>query len=793
MLGRENGALTLRADPCALAPECLLVFEVRGSVQDFANAVNKIKGLDLVDEEELEGDDDEKPVAYLFVPDERALKNILGLWKQWSRDQPLEAGYTPWRDVFATLRDLRRWGPEDRVQKEDRGFLVEEVEGKNNDEPVKLEVELVFRVSGDQAKKAEAEIRAAVRRNGGRVITQSRIEDIRYHALLIELPVAAVKQIIDGLEGNLAGLNPVMHIRPQSIVTALKVDDTAEMRDSPPGMPAASPILALFDGVPVQAHPFLAGRLDVVDLFGFEPNTPVNERRHGTAMASLITLGDLNRKEDMLPRRIVVVPVLQSGSLDEEFPNDRLIVDMIYQAVRSLRENEDSNGSNVIIANLSLGNTRRPFHGQMSPWARLLDRLAWQYGILFVVSAGNKKEPFSINGFATATAYQDSKADERWKETLLSIDAVKADRRLLSPAETVNGITVGAMNVDSVPAHERSAARTAVDPYPDLRMANPSSRLGPGFARSVKPDVLFPGAREHVVARQVDGELVLQPSEAKRPFGLKVAAPPTLQNPAQPGYTGATSAATALASRTAHRIHDALEDAYGEEFTSLPHRQRAVLLKALLAHPARWDDETTDFLRELLGPADPKLHTRQKDNIRRYLGYGFVDADEAVACATDRATFWVTGEIPSEQRMSIDVPVPSCINGQALPHGLWATLAWFSPVRPGRGLYRAVRLNLLNPEEDQLRDLRVTGSKRQPDTNQARRGTLVSRRWIGNRPPIAGPNTTIRMMVQREPDQGEQFDEALPFGLAVTLTMPGVNEVYDEVRHRLGILQPVRV
>ena len=70
VLQRDPSGLELRSDPAALAPERLLVFEVRGAISEFANAVRKVPGLELVDEEELASDDDDKaPVAYLMVPD----------------------------------------------------------------------------------------------------------------------------------------------------------------------------------------------------------------------------------------------------------------------------------------------------------------------------------------------------------------------------------------------------------------------------------------------------------------------------------------------------------------------------------------------------------------------------------------------------------------------------------------------------------------------------------------------------------------------------------------------------
>lgn len=113
MLARDPAGLELRHDPSALAPERLLVFEVRGSIQDFARAITKVVGLELVDEEELPSDDDKQPVAYLLVPDAKALGQLLRLWTKWLETGEVPAGFTPWRNVFDCLRDLRPWGPSD--------------------------------------------------------------------------------------------------------------------------------------------------------------------------------------------------------------------------------------------------------------------------------------------------------------------------------------------------------------------------------------------------------------------------------------------------------------------------------------------------------------------------------------------------------------------------------------------------------------------------------------------------------------------------------------------------------
>lgn len=784
VLARDQAGLELRADPAGLAPERLLVFEVRRSITGFANAARRT-GLELVDEEELEGDGSDKaPVAYLMVPESLALRNLLSLWQRW-RDGRLGHGEAAWRDVFSLLRDLRPWGPQDRVQRADGSMLEREIEGCANEELVRLEVELVFRARGLVAKEREEEVSGTIEGQNGRVISVARIDDIAYHAVLADLPVVAVRRIAQRAADGLAGLESVMHIRPQSVASAIEVaeaEDGAEAQGIPE---LGEPILALLDGVPVAGHRLLADHLVVDDQFGLEPTAQVAQRVHGTAMASLIVHGDRNRDESALPRRIHVVPVLGAG---DAFPTDRLIVDVIYSAVVAMREGPEPTAPTVIIVNLSLGNARRPFHGQLSAWARLLDRLAYRYGLLFVVSAGNCTDAFGIEAFASHVLFEDADTVHRAQETLRALGSVVADRRLFSPAETVNGLTVGACNADFVPAADRAVARAIVDPYGDRRMSNPSSALGPGFALAVKPDVLLPGAREHLRFVRSHAYIEVAPSSPGRAAGLRVAAPPREGRENLDGFTNGTSAAAALGSRTAHRIHDALELAYGAEFLALTLGQRAVLLKALLAHTAKWPDDTADLIRQIIGPSEGKFHSRQKDNIRRFLGFGMVNPEDAVACADDRATFWATGELPPNKISVVAIPVPMAMSGQALPHWVSATLAWFTPTMPGRKSYRSVRLRLVNP--DGLDALSVQAHRNQPNGDQTNRGTLYTQCWKGDRAPVVTPDLMIRLTVQRDPDQGATIDEPIPFGLAVTLAMPGVIEIYAQVRQRLG-LRPI--
>jgi len=784
-LARDPSGYELRNDPTALAPERLIVFEVKGPIQNFLNAARKA-GLEPVAEEELPKEEGETPVQYLMVPDAGALNQLVSLWTRWQRGEELEYSLKSWKTVFELLKDLRSWGPEDRVSDQEQSILASAVEDRAPDELVRLEIELVYRRESAVAQKEETDTRQRIEQAGGNIVHRSRIDDIAYHALLVDLPAEAVTAIVERRTDGIAGLDPVMYIRPQSLSSGIDVTESTEATVPKHEELREEPILALLDGVPIAQHPLLDGRLSVVDSFDLEQNTLVKNRMHGTAMASLIVHGDRNKPgEQPLPRKILVTPVIGGNGGRETFRDDRLVVDMVYQTIGEIRENGETPA--VLIVNLSLGNEYRPFHGIPSAWARLLDRLAWHYGLLFVVSAGNVMESFPIDGFSGPTGFEDAEADQRSKSVIRSVDALKADRRLFSPAESLNSVTVGAANINWVPERERQTARSSVDPHEDITTVNPSGALGPGIANAVKPDILFAGGREHLLPSSGE-ELHVRPFKGQRASGLKVAAPPREANQAAEAYTLGSSAAAALASRTAHLIYDALELEYGDRFLALTPREKAVLLKALLAHPAVWPPETAERIKSVVGPQDNRQHVRQRDNILRYLGYGVVDGEEAVACAADRATFWAVGSINVDQTIDVRVPIPAIVGGQKTPLIFAATLAWITPIRPGRQRYKAVRLGLENAGNV----LRLDNSKDQPDANQSKRGTITGRRWRSEKAQTIGDDDWEVLSVTRPAEQGEFGDEAVEFGLAVTLSAPGETELYERARAMIEIRDRAR-
>ena len=780
--------MQLRSDPNSLAPEELLVFEVTGSVQNFANAVARIPGLEFAGEEELVPDEfDTNPEFYLLVPQLEALEQIASLWHGWQRDGTVPRNYTPWRDLFAQLRSVRPWGPSDRVSDLNRSYFRDVSEGMPNNALVRIEIELIYRAQEERADDAEEAVRLLVAQSGGVVVSRARHPQFAYHAILADVSVAEIRRVAALEPRSLAGADPVAAIVPQSVGSPIETADREEA-DVERALPRLNePIAAIFDAVPQQAHPLLTDRLAIDDPFDLE-SISVGSRVHGTAMASLVLHGDLNDLPTPISRVVYFRPLMyapQFGS--ERFDDDRLIIDVLVEAIIRMRE---GGGPNVVIVNLSLGDRTKPFSGKISTWARALDYLAFHYGVLFLVSAGNCSDDMPLLDFVSSVEFEAASAENRAKAIFRGVDALKADRRLLAPADSVNALTIGAWHRDS--SNEEFPGTTPFVPYADQEMPNLSSCLGPGLRRSTKPEALFAGGRERARLNPGAANPVILSAHPfpTRFWGLKVAAPGG--GMADVHYTMGTSGATALATHSAHRIFDALEQAYPDQIAQMNLRERAVLLKVLLVHSASWRG-TESFIRPIIDENGDLHHENWRREVSRHLGYGFVDPEDAIACANDRATMWATGEIGPMGSVTFDVPIPPLFGTTSDSREVRSTLSWFAPTRPGYLAYRAVKLRILSLLDDALDTAGVSTTMDQPTHTQAESGTVVHRRWRAARMGNVGRAASIPVQIQRERDQGIPIDDTIPFAIAVTVEMPGAVRIYDQVLPRIQIRPRPRV
>ncbi len=701
-----------------------------------------------------------------MIPDTAALHQMVNLWGRSRTNQKLPVGFTPWRDLFAQLRDLRPWGPQDRVSAEDLEVLATEIADAGD--MVRIELELVFRA---ETARVERDALNVLRAGGGELVARARIDGAKYHALLVNVPQAELQRVLARGQEGLVAAESVMHIRPQCAVHVSAFDVHGGRTPTAAALPEGDPIAAIFDAVPLTGHPRLSGRLSVDDPFGLDP-LAVGSRVHGTAMASAVVHGDLEGPPTpALARRVFFINVMFAPpgfDQDERFP-DRLPADLFHEAVLRLKAGLDPAAPNVIVINASLGDRNKPFSGRMSGWARVIDYLSHAFGLLFVISAGNHLDDLITVNMSTV-AFEALNAGQKARTALRASADVIAHRRILAPAESINALTVGALHSDS--ATPGALPALTFDVWRGTGLCTVSSGLGPGVGNAVKPDVLAPGGRHHVrlLAAGAGHRLRSIGKNVSSLGGIVVATPPapTAVNPNSTGRTVGTSVAAAIMTGVAARAHEALEAAY-DDFLAINGPQRALLLKGLLVHCARWTP-ASDLIIEILGPSDNKLHVRQKDNVRCYLGYGAVDAGMVLECATDRATLWAVGRLQKEESDTFLVPLPAVMSGKAQLHEFSATVAWFAPPRVGSINYRGVRLKLVEPKASATTfSVRSTG--KQPDTNQAHRGTVIHRRWAGENAAALGGNANFELMIQRQPDE---IDDPIPYAVVTTVIMPGV-------------------
>lgn len=805
--GDPQALMQLRNDPASIAPERAIVFEVAGTLKDFYAQAQAL-GLEYLGdyEDEIEPDDDfydktkpEKVVSgriYLAMPDTRALQELLSLWRIYQARRRMPDGKGEWTTLFGMLVDVRPWGPQDRVPPETISFWQDAL-ASAPDQPVRFEIELWFYENADQRARAYARLDREIGALGGRIVHHALIPEIRYDAALVDIPPAHVQALIDHPDITLARVDEIMFLRPQSVARSPAREELegAEGAAAPAGPDIAqrTPVAALLDGLPIQNHARLAGRLIVDDPDNLEPAYAVDRREHGTAMASLIIHGDLNRNEAPVTRPLFVLPVMQPNQHgDERTPPDRLLVDVIHRAVRRIKEGDGDqppSAPDVMLINLSLGDEWRPFARMMSPLGRLLDYLAWRYRVLFLVSAGNVLDRLTIPEFNTSADFENAAPEEREKAILAALNDNKSQRTLFSPAEALNVLTIGAAHRGS--AFDGNLPANLIDPFTDEDLPNIASAMGLGYRKSVKPDLLFEGGRTPVRIVGAGGSVTIQPARIPaRLFGAKTAFPDRRGGTLYEDFTWGTSVATALATRAGHRIHDVLTDAGGgSNHADIEPPYMPLVLKALLVHGAGWGPKGA-MLDGFFGPQGQGQHVPRRDDIARLLGYGVPQIDRVLDCTENRATLLGYGTIAPDSALLYRIPLPADLDGVRALRSLSVTLAWFSPINPRHQGYRMAALDVSTTSEEKYWIVQ-NREPCQPSDKSIVRGTIFHERRHGEKASVFVDDGDLLLRVSCRQTAGDLQDN-IPYALAISFEVAiesGI-QVYEQIRARLAV--PVR-
>jgi hypothetical protein len=737
---------------------------------------------------------------FLSLGNERGLNELLALWQRWKAGQRLPRGKTKWRDIFDQTLIIRRWGIEETLR--ETGMIDhwrDLLDPIHPAQDINCKVEMFYRRNSAKRKQNETIISALLAEMGGQTLSPFiDMPDIAFHAVKAKLPTEKVRHLLALLDSPNAEIDiqffkfpGVMYFRPTGQSMAVSGDEVGELGEFPEGNPELPPVAAIFDGTPNLLHAALKDRLLFEDPFNLAAEYQPGEKRHGTAMASLVVHGEWAEGQDnSLSRKVYYIPVMQPNPLarsfgkhEEHIPDTTFFEDRIQIAVRRMFDGEGNTppqAQGVKIINLSIGDTERPFIYTPSPCARLLDWLSWKYRVLFCVSAGNYSENIDVgiphSEFSTLTDGQ------KTTHVLNCIARQLSVRRLLSPAESLNALTVGALHTDESGNY---LLGQRIDLLPNSALFSPASRFGHGFRRSIKPDIFFPGGRQLYKTPYIDSGQRYLIDDGLRLPGQQVAWDSAQEGElSQKGYTRGTSNATALATRSGTRIYDVLAQLQAEQGEQIPDNLMAVLIKALLVHGAQHDDQAERTLTDSL--RTPNNSRRFKEVMTRYIGYGAVNIERVLACTEQRATVMGCGEIKENQVHEYRFPLPLGLSGRQEWRRMVVTLAWFSPINSAHRNLREAKLELQPAGKWTETELKLT--RQEADPNQVLRGT-VQHEILEGEDQISAyeEDGHILLHVTCKADAVEKLDDAIPYGLAVTLEVAeGVDiPIYQQIRARI--------
>ena len=802
-LDKRRASLQI-SDP-GVVPEEVAVLDLRGTVDDFLKATRRVTGLEWLaelDADDVDADDDfyattekgkrnpDAPVPrrlFLVFVNHEALTQLISLFRRFEKDEKMPSGSAPWRHVFKQLKAVRTWNATDRLHE---SGLVEALEDEEaiDGQMVSCELDLWFRNNLEKRTEAEARVRTLVHDRGGTAAQSCVIPEIHYHALPVRLPTATVRQLVHASAGDieLADCHHLQYVRAAGQMSVSVADAYPERsRPSRPPTdtrPRAKPAVALFDGLPLAQHERIRDYLFVDDPDDYASAYSPDRCRHGTAMASLVVHGDLGAPGPPVSRRVYHRPILRPDPGDingraECIRSETPAPDLVWRAVRRMLVGEGTqppSAPSVAVVGLALGLRNRPFARTLSPLARLLDWLSWKHKVLFIVSAGNHT---ALPGPAPRSWTGSVQKFENERHTYLqSLAAATAQRRLLSPAESVNALTVGAEHTDE----------SSDIPPPSWHLVGISSELpspisahGLGFRRSVKPDLLLPGGRI-AIKETFPGSQARMAYDGSLAPGQRVAAPSR-----QPGvldaavHTRGTSGATALAVRSAAFLHDLLDDLRlepdGHIVDAVP---PSIWIKTLLAHAADWG-KAKAVLRDVLEGTSHQ--DKWRDFIGRMIGYGAADVDRASHCTSHRVVALGGGLLEHGKAHNHRFPLPSVAASGGHWKKLTITLSWMTPVNPMHQNWRRAKLWF------DTKTLKI--GKRQADWRTVRRGTVQHEVFEGEG-AIAPSNHVLELHVNCSKDAGT-LEASVPYALAVTLEMAeriGV-DIYAQVREKLEAMR----
>jgi subtilisin family serine protease len=419
-------------------------------------------GIDIIAEESDE-------TLVVFVSEE-AKQEFLGRLARYRAGQ---TGRGVSANVFHAIEEVGVWRREDRVGRTLQNDAWSSIETKV------VDIELWPRDSVQANRRACDQTVSWLNESGAEVWDQ--LASTAVVLIRTRLTGALLDEALELETVRVIELPPALNLESMEYDAALE-----DISIEGPGDTDTTTVAILDSGV-VAGHPLISPA--VAEEMSFVPGLdPTDETGHGSAVAGFAIYGDV--ENCIRQKRFVATLRLLSGKVlsgDMSQYDRRLIANQVIDAVNYF------NGQlGCRIFNISFGDAQQPYDGRhVKGLAAILDTLARERDIIFVVSAGNFKGTEDV--------------PEDWRKDYPRY-LFKPEARIIDPAPALNAITVGSLaRYDADRLSTRYPRDVNHQPIARVDELSPFTRTGPGPNGAIKPELVEYGGNVSVDLRIGDG------------------------------------------------------------------------------------------------------------------------------------------------------------------------------------------------------------------------------------------------------------------------------------------------
>ncbi len=419
-----------------------------------------------------------------------------GFWVVFAEDETLEDFKEKLREYaesdrhihFHAIDDISEIPPDEKIGE---GLKKDPLK---HDETAYLDVE-IWRMDDDRLNRFIYGLRKLIEAKGGKItdrwITKS----------FCLLRVKIGKQILD----EILPLREIARIdRPPKAAVKTALYASLEEIDTDDSSPDdnATGILMVDSGIR-SAHPLLKGAVGDEIAVATKKSDKISEDDlfdevgHGTKVAGIALYGDLKRcleskrftKEVWIfSAKVMYMDEYGNAKYDEE----ELLEHQLYKAVKYFVDSYP----NCKVINLSLGDDTKIVQEGMRqfPLASVIDEMTKEFGVVFVISAGNINDWFSDEKKFYLKQYPD-----------YLIDSSNDFTKITDPATSALALTVGSVFSTNDIYVYKYFGRFGVKNYP-----SPFTRVGFGYKGMIKPEIVENGGGD-IAQNHVDKVVTLNP------------------------------------------------------------------------------------------------------------------------------------------------------------------------------------------------------------------------------------------------------------------------------------------